>query len=207
MNILNLSLVIISSYLIGTVPFSLIFSKILANKNPGKEGSGNYGAMNSYEVTGRKTIGLLVFICDVLKGALAVFIAYYLIYPKTFYALIATIFLVIGHNFNIFLKFKGGRGLAACLGALLVYNPFLPVIWCALWFLFYRIVRKDVLFANSWASVISPVLVICAPSHVIFFMNYNIFVTAYEYKVLSIILCMLVFAAHIRSHRSHQAGV
>ena len=165
----HLLLVIITSYFVGTISFSYIFTKLLAGKDPGAEGSGNYGALNSYEITGKKSIGLLVLLFDILKGAFAVFIAYFIIFPKFFYAIIASLFVVIGHNFNLFFRFRGGRGLATALGGVLVFNPIVAIIWVGLWVLFYRIIKQDVLFANRLSSIVAPVAIISAPDYIFYF--------------------------------------
>ena len=110
--IFNICSTILISYLIGSIPFALIFTKLFAKKNPGKEGSGNFGALNSYQITGKKYIGFLVFLFDFLKGTLAVSIVYNFIFPRDLYIVIAAIFVVLGHSFNIFLKLKGEIGRA-----------------------------------------------------------------------------------------------
>ena len=199
--IFNLIIIPIVSYLIGTIPFSLIFSKIFYKKDPGKEGSRNYGALNSYEITNNKLIGLLVLLFDALKGVAAVFFSYYIIFPSLFYVLISIIFVVLGHDFNIFLKFKGGRGLATSLGALLCFNPLLVIIWCCIWFLFYKIVKNDILFANSLSSVVTPVVIIFTADYVFYLLQYNFNLDILEYKIFSIILCMIIFASHHRNIR------
>ena len=199
--IFNLIIIPIVSYLIGTIPFSLIFSKIFYKKDPGKEGSRNYGALNSYEITNNKLIGLLVLLFDALKGVAAVFFSYYIIFPSLFYVLISIIFVVLGHDFNIFLKFKGGRGLATALGALLCFNPLLVIVWCCIWFLFYKIVKNDILFANSLSSVVTPVVIIFTADYVFYLLQYNFNVDILEYKIFSIVLCMIIFASHHRNIR------
>jgi len=194
----NVLLVFLISYFIGAIQFAFIFTKLLAKKNPGKEGSGNYGALNSYEITGKKTIGLLVFIFDCLKGFLAVYLVYKFVYPRSLYIIISAISVVLGHSFNIFLKFRGGRGLAASLGAVLFFNPFLALIWCIVWFLFYQIVKKDVIFSNMWSLLITPTIVIFAPAYIIYLFNYNINVSVTDYKIFSIIICVIILASHFK---------
>ena len=196
---LNLAIVIIVSYLIGTIPFSLIFTKLFYHKDPGYEGSGNYGALNSYEITNSKLLGILVFIFDALKGVAVVCFSYYVIFPKLFYVLISIIFAVLGHNFNIFLKFKGGRGLATSLGALLVFNPLIAIIWCCIWIMFYNIIKKDIMFANKFALIITPLIIMLASYHVFFFTQYNFHMEVFEYKIFSIVLCMIILASHNRN--------
>lgn len=195
----HLILVVVISYFLGTIPFALIITKVSTGKNPGSEGSGNYGALNTYEITNKKTLGLLVFLCDAIKGGLAVCFAYFIIFPKFFYAIIAALFVVLGHDYNFFLRFKGGRGLATALGSVLVFNPLIAIIWIGLWVLFYRIVKQDILFANKLASLVSPIAIISAPDYIFYFLNYNFFVGVLEYKIFSIVLCMLIFAAHFRN--------
>jgi acyl-phosphate glycerol 3-phosphate acyltransferase len=194
----NIIIIFVVCYLIGCIPFALIWTKWFAQKNPGYEGSGNYGALNSYEITNKKYIGILVFICDCLKGALAVWFAWNCIFPNSLYIVIASLSVVLGHTFNIFLKFKGGRGLSTALGATLMYNPFVAIIWVCLWFLFNRIVKKDVIFDNNWATLITPIVVNSAPGYIFFHANYNYYVTFYDYKIFSILLCTIIFAAHLR---------
>ncbi|MBQ6270072.1 MAG: glycerol-3-phosphate acyltransferase, partial [Bacteroidetes bacterium] len=158
-------------------------------------------ALNSYEITNNKLIGLLVLLFDALKGVAAVFFSYYIIFPSLFYVLISIIFVVLGHDFNIFLKFKGGRGLATSLGALLCFNPLLVIIWCCIWFLFYKIVKNDILFANSLSSVVTPVVIIFTADYVFYLLQYNFNVDILEYKIFSIVLCMIIFASHHRNIR------
>ena len=186
------------SYLIGAIPFALIFTKLLAKKNPGQEGSGNYGALNSYEITGKKTIGLLVFIFDCLKGLLAVYLVYEFFSFQSLYIIISAISVVLGHSFNIFLKFRGGRGLSTSLGAVLFFNPFVALVWGIVWYLFYRIVRRDVIFSNIWSLLITPTVIIFAPTHIINFFNYNVSILVTDYKIFSIIICLIMLSAHFR---------
>ncbi|MDR0926903.1 MAG: glycerol-3-phosphate acyltransferase [Ignavibacteria bacterium] len=195
---MNFALTFIISYLIGCIPSALIVSKFFAGKNPGDDGSHSYGAMNSYEITGKKYIGILVFILDCAKGALATTIAYNIIFPKSIYIVIAAISVVVGHCFNVFLKFRGGRGLATSLGAVLTFNPIIAVIWGFVWFLFWRIIKKDVHFANTWATLITPLVVYGAPGYVFFYANYNYYVTYYDYRIFAIILCTIIFGALLR---------
>ena len=199
--IINSFLTVAVCYLIGCVPFSLIFTRFFASKNPGIEGSGNYGAMNSYEITNKKYIGILVFLFDCLKGALAVFITYNFIFPKSFYLVLATVSVVLGHTFNIFLKFKGGRGLATTFGAIIIFNPFLGIIWGIIWLLFYFIIKKEIIFANIWATLLTPLITFFAPSYIIYFLNYNYLINIFEYRILTVIVCMIIFAGHFRSKK------
>lgn len=107
------------AYLVGSIPFGLVIGRLFG-KDVRKEGSGNIGATNVTRVVGKKA-GILVLILDALKGFLPV---YYMISkgysPKV--VSIVSIFAVIGHTFSIFMKFKGGKGVATSLGVLLALS-------------------------------------------------------------------------------------
>ena len=124
----NLWLILIGgiAYLIGSIPTAYLITKKVGGKLVWLEGSGNVGAMNVYRTTGSVKLMILVTSLDIGKGALAVLIAQwlgFLGYSSEFGLMTAVIFLVLGHNYSLFLKFRGGRGLASFLGALLVVNP------------------------------------------------------------------------------------
>jgi len=124
----NLWLILIGgiSYLIGSIPTAYLITKKVGGKLVWLEGTGNVGAMNVYRTTGSVKLMVLATSLDIGKGALAVLIAQwlgFLGYSSEFGLMTAVIFLVLGHNYSLFLKFRGGRGLASFLGALLVVNP------------------------------------------------------------------------------------
>ncbi len=198
--VLHLLIIILFSYLLGTISFSFIFSKVFAQKNPGNEGSGNYGALNSYQITNKKTVGLLVLLGDALKGATAVCFTYYFILSDSLYVAVAIFFVILGHNYNIFLKFRGGRGLATALGAFLVFNPLLIIVWGLLWLIVSQIIKQKVEIINIWTSVITPFIVYVIPEDIFNLLSYNFYMDIFEYKILAIIICMMVWVAHHRHY-------
>mgnify|MGYP002352247952 CR=1 FL=1 len=115
----NAFLIIFISYFIGNFSSSYILGKIFSKKDIRNFGSGNAGATNALRVFGVK-IGLLAFLLDLLKGIIATAIGNHLMGYNG--ALIAGIFVVVGHNWSIFLKFKGGKGIATSLGVMLYLN-------------------------------------------------------------------------------------
>lgn len=151
------------SYIVGSIPFAYIIVSLFFRKDVSKEGSGNVGAMNSYEVTGRKWVGFLVFLFDFLKGISVVLISRYLIPDDDFAILAASFSVVLGHNFSLFLRFKGGKGLATSAGVLLLIQPIILLLWVILWLLIYNFVKKDMDIANPATSVISPFLFFALP--------------------------------------------
>ena len=112
---------ILLAYLIGSLSPSALLAKI-KHKNLKKEGTGNLGATNTTLVFG-KMFGFLVMVLDIFKGFLAVKITAWIVPEVEWLAILAGFCAVIGHCFPFYLKFKGGKGLAAFGGVILAYNP------------------------------------------------------------------------------------
>jgi len=108
---------VILGYCAGSLPFGLIFSRLLGGVDPRTAGSGNVGATNVARTSGKK-VGALVLACDVLKGLLVVACAQRAGLGVLSLSLIA-LAVVFGHVFSIFLRFKGGKGVATAVGVLL----------------------------------------------------------------------------------------
>lgn len=138
-------LLAIGSYLMGNINFAIIISK-LKKKDIRTLGSGNPGTLNMSRNFGLK-IGLLTLVLDILKGAIPTFIGF-IIYRNTYFVgtslsieLLAKVgcgfFAVLGHVFPVFMKFKGGKGIATTIGVFAVCNPLIAVISgaCAILFI------------------------------------------------------------------------
>jgi glycerol-3-phosphate acyltransferase PlsY len=154
----NYSLICLLSYLIGSIPFSYILTKRIADKDITKSGTGNAGAMNSYEVTGSKKTGIIVLILDFLKGLFPALILTYILELSFSFSLLPLILIIAGHNFSIFLKFKGGRGLATSAGISLVINFWLVILWLTVFFIMYM-VKKNIHIGNIFATILLPIFV------------------------------------------------
>jgi glycerol-3-phosphate acyltransferase PlsY len=130
------------AYLLGSIPFGFI-AGLIAGVDVRKHGSGNIGATNTLRVLGKK-YGYPVFVADVLKGFLAVRFALWLTRfdSSTGYSIgiLAAFFVVVGHSFPIWLRFRGGKGVAAAAGACLGLVPLATLIavliWVATFFIF-----------------------------------------------------------------------
>jgi glycerol-3-phosphate acyltransferase PlsY len=132
LGLMNIFLVILFAYLIGSIPFGIIISKIMGLGNLRNIGSGNIGATNVLR-TGNKLAAILTLIFDLLKGAIAVIITYYIYNDTT--AQIAALSSFLGHCFPIWLKFKGGKGVATFIGiSLALYWP-AGILICLTWVL------------------------------------------------------------------------
>lgn len=144
----------IIGYLAGSVPFAYIVMKRTRGIDISSTGSGNVGAMNTFEVSNSKLTGALVLMLDALKGLVSVYLPL-LLFPVSFiYPALGLLFAVFSHCYNPWIRFKGGRGLATCAGGSFLLFPFLLVIWLAAWLITY-IIKKDILLSNIAATVLS----------------------------------------------------
>lgn len=165
----NVLILITVSYLIGNFSSAYILGKLFKKKDVRKHGSGNAGATNALRVFGVK-IGLIVFILDILKGILASAIGNYLWGYNG--ALIAGISVVLGHNWPVFLKFKGGKGIATSLGVVLYLHWPTALICSIVGFLVIAVTRY-VSLGSMVATALLPILgsIIKRPFHFGFFLT------------------------------------
>ena len=129
-------LILLTCYLIGSIPFGLVLSKLLNKSDPRLVGSKNIGATNIVRTSGWK-LGLLTLMLDVLKGYIPVVVLKNYLIDQSFVIL----FIFLGHLFPIWIKFKGGKGIAVIIGCLFGYNFFYGLIFSLIW-LFTALVSK-----------------------------------------------------------------
>ena len=167
-------IVFIASYLSGSIPFGLILTKIFLNKDLRKIGSKNIGATNVLRTGNKKVAGLTLFL-DVSKGIIPILITreYFtdLIYLSSLAAF-------LGHIFPVWLKFKGGKGVATYLGIIFILSFNLGVTFCVSWILI-SIVSKY----SSLSSILSTMILF-----LISFLNNNFELTSYLFITFIIIL-------------------
>lgn len=141
----------LGAYLIGSIPFAFFLVKTFSGKDIRHEGTGNVGAMNSFDITGSKLLGIVVMVLDALKGTAAVILAIQYFGDEDTIKQVATLFVVFGHCYPLWLKFHGGRGLATTMGATLLFVPSLVVSWCVVWVLAW-LYSKKLHFCNISAT-------------------------------------------------------
>ena len=151
---MELILIILISYLMGSIPFGLILTKIFLNKDIRKIGSGNIGATNVLR-TGNKIVGYLTLTLDVLKAIIPI-IYIKLNYPDLIYVSSLSVFL--GHVFSIWLKFKGGKGVATYVGILFCINYFLGIIFVISWLIIF-IISKFSSLGSILSSLVIPIYI------------------------------------------------
>ena len=181
----------IVAYLIGSISFSVIFSKKMAGFDVREKGSGNAGATNMLRSVGKKAAALTL-LCDALKGVVSIIFAIIVgaIAKNSDRALlvqIAGILVVVGHTYPVFFGFKGGKGVATALGVLLITNWKIGLI-CLVFALVLMSLTRIVSMGSVGAAVLFPVLVL--------FINTNYTIEGSNYLVYSIILALIVAFNH-----------
>ena len=150
--VLRLVLTTITAYLLGGVPFGYLFVRFALGKDIRTLGSGNIGATNVHRSAGGKA-GVIVLLLDIFKGFLAVWIAALLTDNDSVAVALAAAAVMIGHSFPIFLRFKGGKAVACCVGAFLYIAP-LAVLAIVPVFVLVVAISKHI----SLASIVSVLL-------------------------------------------------
>lgn len=135
------------AYLIGSIPCGFLLTYISGLGDIRDIGSGNIGATNVLR-TGNKKLAALTLVCDVLKGFLAVYFAQYLSYMDIV-PLIAGLLCILAHIFPVWLRFKGGKGVATALGTLFAFSPAFGLWIIALWLIIFALKRISSLSALS----------------------------------------------------------
>ena len=142
---------LIIGYALGSIPFGLIFTKLAGKGDIRAIGSGNIGATNVLR-TGNKWLAAATLIADMGKGAIAIFIVGYFMKDQPYAVLFAGAGAFLGHIFPIWLRFKGGKGVATYFGIMLALNPVVGLILCAIWLFFAYSLRISSLSALTMAA-------------------------------------------------------
>lgn len=158
MNIAQI-LFLTTTYLIAAIPFGLLLTKIFIDKDIRKEGSKNIGATNVTRIAGKK-LGLATLILDASKGAIMIIIARIIFKNAQNLELILILsagIAVIAHIYPIYLKFKGGKGVATTIAVIIALNPFIGLIVCLVWVASYKIFRISSISSllSTFSSIIA----------------------------------------------------
>ena len=145
-------LVFAAAYLLGSIPFGLLLTHISGLGDIRQIGSGSIGATNVLR-TGHKGVALLALLCDIAKGAIPVLIVR-LLWPDALLLAVSTgLFAVHGHLFPVWLRFKGGKGIATAFGALLTVSWPVGVISAVVWFVLAALFRYSSLGSLAAAAL------------------------------------------------------
>lgn len=183
-------LVALVSYLIGSISFSVIFTKKLAGFDVREKGSMNAGSTNVLRTAG-KGIAALTLVCDILKGVVAILLAKWIgqiddVEHLDYLLQLAGMMVVIGHTFPVFFKFKGGKGVATSLGIIVLINWQIGLI-CLVFALILMALTRMVSLGSVAAAILFPVLTL--------FITDNYLVDG-DYRIFGILLGIFVCFNH-----------
>ena len=174
---IDIFIIIFTSYLIGSIPFGYILTKFFLKEDITKIGSGNIGATNVLR-TGNKFLGYLTLLLDVVKAVIPLLIIKHYFYD---YIYISSLSIFLGHVFPIWLKFKGGKGVATYVGILCCLNIYLGMSFCVVW-LFVFIIFKYSSLSSLFGSLSIPLT--------------NYFILKEDIIFFFVIMFVLIFFTH-----------
>ncbi|MCK4309035.1 MAG: glycerol-3-phosphate 1-O-acyltransferase PlsY [Candidatus Atribacteria bacterium] len=175
------ALIIISCYLLGSIPFGYIVGKLFKKVDIREFGSGNIGATNVFRILG-PSLASLVLIGDIGKGIFSIYLVQYLNIDNLLIITIAGLAVICGHDWSLFLGFKGGKGIATTFGVVFALNPTISILALIIW--------GVVLITTRYVSLSSIFAVISI------FIFTILFKQPYEYIIFSAIILILGIFKH-----------
>ena len=173
---MELFLILLCSYLLGSIPFGFVLTKIFLKKDIRNIGSGNIGATNALR-TGNKSLAYSTLVLDILKAVIPVI--YVKFYHQEF-IYISALSAFLGHVFPVWLKFKGGKGVATYVGILVSINIIFGIIFGVVWIIVY--------FVSKYSSLSSILSSSSIPVYVYFMHKDNV--------IFYFIMFVLIFYTH-----------
>ncbi len=178
---MKIALIIISCYLLGSVPFGYIVGKLFKKVDIREYGSGNIGATNALRILGPQLASLVV-IGDIGKGIFSIYLIQYLNIDNLLILTIAGLAVICGHNWSLFLGFKGGKGIATTFGVVFALNPTISIL--------ALIIGGVVVITTRYVSLASIFAVISI------FIFTILFKQPYEYIIFSAIIMIIGIFKH-----------
>jgi len=184
-------LVILISYISGSIPFGYIIGKLVKKIDIRDYGSGSIGATNTLRILG-PFVASIVLIGDIGKGYFSIYLSRLISHDSIFILTIAGLAVICGHDWSLFLKFKGGKGVATTFGVILALNPMISILAAIVWVI--------VIITTRYASLSSISAVI---SIIIFTI---LFKQPYEYIIFSMIILILTIFRHKENNKRLKLG-
>jgi glycerol-3-phosphate acyltransferase PlsY len=194
---LRVVILVIVSYFLGAVPFSYIAGRLLRGIDLREYGSGNLGAANTFRVLGRGA-AIPVLLADIGKGFLAVKLVQYYGLEGYQYAIIAALIVIIGHNYSIFVRFAGGKGVGTTAGTFLAMAPCAVLICLAIWIV--------LLIISRIVSVASMIAASCLPIAIALMNRFTSCETHLSVLYLSMVSALFVIYKHRSNIRRLRDG-
>jgi glycerol-3-phosphate acyltransferase PlsY len=185
----------VCGYCVGAIPTAYLIVRLASGKDVRTNGSGNVGAFNAFDVTESKRIGIVVGLLDGLKGFTAAFIAGQVLGADFWLQATALFGALIGHNYSVWLKFRGGRGLAPAAGGMCVIGFGYMIVWCITWFASFKCLH-DILRANLIAILLAPLVLLVIPAtwiDIVMIRPAN----ATDYRLFSFIVSGILLLSHL----------
>ncbi|PRX31003.1 glycerol-3-phosphate acyltransferase PlsY [Orenia metallireducens] len=184
-------LVMLFAYLLGSIPFALLVVKLVKGVDIREYGSGNVGATNAFRILGLG-LGISVALLDIGKGFIAVAVARHFFADQPLLLLIAGLLSIAGHNWPIFLKFKGGKGVATSVGVLISLSPKTILFAFFIWMI--------VILTTQYVSLASIIAAIVIPILMYLFGQETIFI------ILAVLIAIFVIYRHQSNIKRLLAG-
>lgn len=178
---MKIVLVIIICYLLGSIPFGYIIGKLFKKTDIREYGSGNIGTTNAFRILG-PSLASLVLIGDIGKGIFSIYLVRFLNIDNLFILTIAGLAVICGHDWSLFLRFKGGKGVATTFGVIFSFNLVISILAVIVWVI--------IIIFTKYASLAS----ISSLTAVVIFMI--LLKQPYEYVIFSIIILILTVFKH-----------
>lgn len=179
-----------AAYLIGAIPTGVIAARIFAGVDPRDGGSRNIGATNVGRTAG-KTAGIVTLIVDVLKGALPVYVLWCFLHDPLLLSVVG-VSAFLGHIFSVFLRFKGGKGVATALGVFLVVSP-LAALGSLVVFIAALLIKRYVSVGSMLGAALFPVFLLFIPGGGV-------------YVPLGVVIAVIIIIKHGENIRRLVAG-
>jgi glycerol-3-phosphate acyltransferase PlsY len=205
MVILGLLAAFICGYAFGCIPFAFLAMKVVTGIDVRTVGTGNVGARNAWEQSGNHLVGGAAFLGDVLKGVIAILVVQ-AIFPTWFAATaVAGVGVIAGHNFNVFLGFKGGRGLAPAVGVAAATIPVLIIVWGVMYLTGYYVIRRNVHVASLAGTIGAAIIMASVPDRVIWQTSLVWVHTPMQMRLMIIGILFLIMLRHIEPVKEEMA--
>jgi glycerol-3-phosphate acyltransferase PlsY len=188
---MKIALIILGCYLLGSIPFGYIAGKLFKKIDIRELGSGNIGATNVFRILG-PSLASLVLIGDISKGIFSIYLVQYFNIDNLLILTIAGLAVICGHDWSLFLGFKGGKGIATTFGVIFALNPIISILAIVVWVV--------VMIITRYASLSSILAVISIMIFTILFKQ------PYEYIIFSAIIIVLSIFKHKENIKRLRSG-
>lgn len=198
---MNILITTIIAYFVGTFPSAWLLTKVFLKKDIREEGTGNVGAMNVYDTSNSKLMFVITFLMDVAKGYLAITLIQFIFGADPYLIRLAAVCVLLGHNYNIFLRLKGGKGLATAVGLFIAINPIIIPMWVVMYFTGYNVIQKNVQVANVVACLGSFLLLKGLPLEGYEIANQIQKISFIEFKIMYFLIILVIISKHVKPLR------